>query len=90
MPRGGARPGAGRPRKLVPVDTPAPRPRFDTALDFARWALNAPDAEVPMDAKLRVAVALLREKPMPGKRAMAAEAAQDAEKGTTWERLLQN
>jgi hypothetical protein len=62
MPRGGARPGAGRPKggrkqpaASAPIDG-APqlsRPRFDGPKDFGVWALNAPDAEVSMDQKLR-------------------------------------
>jgi len=68
MARGGARPGAGRPkgsgkRKLAPpaapasqqhVDGGAPaRPRFESAREFGIWALNAPDDQVTMAEKLR-------------------------------------
>ena len=64
MPRGGARPGAGRPRKdiqtqsaaqaLPPVgQDPIPRPVFTGAEDFGVWALNASDREVSMDQKIR-------------------------------------
>lgn len=64
MLHGGARVGAGRKPKRAkssaPVtptggdsDQPA-RTRFEGAHDFAVWAINAPDAEVTMDQKIRV------------------------------------
>lgn len=56
---GGARPGAGRPRKLPPVPDAPPRPEFETARAFGIWALNASDAEVGMDQKIRAMQALL-------------------------------
>ena len=63
MTKGGSRPGAGRPKHLPASQTqgPAsePRPLFGTGGDFAMWALNAPDATVPMDQKIRIASALL-------------------------------
>ena len=55
---GGARPGAGRPRKK-PIVEQAPRPEFGSARDFGIWALNAPDADVSMDQKIRAMQALL-------------------------------
>jgi len=65
MPRGGPRPGfggvqrgAGRPKRIVPEEA-APRPEFSCGREFAVWALNAPDVEVPMDMKVRVALALI-------------------------------
>lgn len=72
MARGGARPGAGRPKggqkaDSAPVDADdrplpnsasvpdvnSPRPTFQTAHEFAIWAMNAPDAEVSMELKIR-------------------------------------
>lgn len=50
---GGARPGAGRPRKPKSEVEQSPRPKFEAAKDFGIWALNAPDAEVSIDQKLR-------------------------------------
>lgn len=62
MANGGPRPGAGAPKgnrnraKKQPPDAPdvhSPRPTFQTAHEFAIWAMNAPDAEVPMELKIR-------------------------------------
>lgn len=68
MPRGGYRPGAGAPRgnknrlggrrRLALADPPQDRPRFASARDFALWCLNAPDAAVPMEAKIRAMAVL--------------------------------
>lgn len=62
MARGGARPGAGRPRskgREKPVADgvlpPTVRPKFEAAAEFLLWAMNAPDHEVDMDQKLRAA-----------------------------------
>lgn len=56
---GGPRPGSGRPRKVVATAPHPPRPVFDTGLTFALWALNAPDSEISIPQKLKVAMALL-------------------------------
>ena len=63
MPRGGLRPGAGRPRK-PPSGSPPPaglsaQLHFETAAEFGIWSLNAPDYEVSMDQKIRAMQALL-------------------------------
>ncbi|NFV80010.1 hypothetical protein [Magnetospirillum aberrantis] len=58
MPRGGARPGAGRKKKATAVDQVAATittdgaPKFDTAKDFAMWLLNNP--AVPLLVKVEV------------------------------------
>jgi hypothetical protein len=71
---GGARPGAGRPKrhKKTPADVEAQqeRPEFDSARSFALWALNADDVTVSMDQKIRACMALLS---LEGKQAAAAE-----------------
>lgn len=73
MPRGGYRPGAGaplgsrnnphgrrgKPKLLVQPEAARDRPSFASARDFALWCLNAPDAVVPMDAKIRAMAVLL-------------------------------
>lgn len=56
---GGARPGAGRPRKQPPPAVLVPRPVFRSGEEFALWALNAPDAEVSIAQKIKIAIALL-------------------------------
>jgi hypothetical protein len=66
---GGARPGAGRPRK-TPITEMPPRPRFETAREFAVWALNAGEDEVSMDQKVRTMQAMLAAE---GKQAAAKE-----------------
>jgi hypothetical protein len=69
MPRGGARPGAGAPlgnrnnrsKRENPVSAfvARERPKFETGKDFALWALNAADDEVPMEVKVRAMQALV-------------------------------
>jgi hypothetical protein len=56
---GGARIGAGRPRKVPASGSTASRPRFKSGRQFALWCLNAPDSEVPMAAKIKAAIALM-------------------------------
>jgi hypothetical protein len=56
---GGARIGAGRPKKVPAPASLPPRPVFTCARTFALWALNAHDSEVSMPQKLKVAVALM-------------------------------
>lgn len=90
---GGARPGAGRPkRKPEPISTVAARQ--DDPKAFLLTVMN--DAKA--DGKLRVDAAKAL---MPymherkgataagGKKAQAEQAAQTAERGTTWSALLQ-
>lgn len=90
MPRGGARPGAGAPlgnrnraRRIEaePSGDMPPRPTFETGRDFAIWALNASDAEAPMEVKIRAMqalVALEGKQPAPGKANDPAEVAETA------------
>lgn len=66
MPRGGPRPGfggkqpgAGRPRKQPIVDEQPPRQPVEGGREFALWALNAPDDQVGMDQKVRLALGLI-------------------------------
>jgi hypothetical protein len=73
MPKGGARAGAGaplgnrnrakrrEPANNAPADNaPAePPPKFETGRDFALWCLNAAEAEVPMEVKVRAMQALV-------------------------------
>lgn len=70
MPRGGARPGAGRPKgghKIVAAPVQAPpadvapsvRPKFESGREFALWVLNAGDHETPMEVKVRAMQALV-------------------------------
>lgn len=64
MPRGGARPGAGAPlgnrnKAKRPELVIGPRPKFESGRDFALWCLNAPDAEAPMEVKVRAMQALI-------------------------------
>lgn len=91
MPRGGARPGAGRKRgsgkvqdvKPAPAaDTISPRPRFASAQAFGLWALNAPEAEVSMDQKLRaMQVLAMIETKKPAEGGTKKEQAQEAVEG---------
>ena len=88
MSRGGARPGAGRPRKVPgryspPVVTDGVK--FQSALDFAMALINDPNT--PLDAKIRLAVAVmpfqharLTEK-LASKKGKTAEAAKKASQG---------
>ncbi len=102
MPRGGYRPGAGRPKgaRSAPKETRLPPP------DVARAARNA--AMTPLDYMLavmrdagaddarrdRMAIAAApycharAADTAPGKTARAAQAAQTAGRGTDWEHLL--
>lgn len=78
---GGARPGAGRPPKRPPVPDAPPRPVFASAKDFGVWALNAADAEVSMDQKIRamqVLASLEAKQPAQQKPADPAETAETA------------
>ena len=80
MPKGGFRPGAGAPlgnknRAKKRLDMPGPtetgpRPKFKTGRDFALWVLNAPDAEAPIEIKVRAMQALVAAE---GKAASASE-----------------
>jgi hypothetical protein len=71
MPRGGVRPGAGRPKRHPVPDGPQQeRPKFDSARSFALWAMNADDQTVTMDQKIRAMQALTT---LEAKQAAAAE-----------------
>jgi hypothetical protein len=89
MPRGGLRPGtggarkgAGRPKKKAPdsaatlMQATGERPKFASAREFGLWAINAPDTEVPIDLKLRAmqVLAPLEAKQAPKDEAPAAPA----------------
>lgn len=52
-------------------DPPSSRPAFTSAQDFALWALNAPEYEVPMALKVKIASALLRAEGKRGATALA-------------------
>ncbi len=89
MPRGGARPGAGRPRKVPGMYSPPPASdsvKFQSALDFAMAVINDPAA--PLEAKIRLAVAVMPFQHMrlaerrASKKGEAAEAAKKAARGT--------
>ena len=92
MPRGGARPGAGRPRKAAPpvpmIASPAGAPLTPLAL------LEAVMLDTRQDLALRVsaAKALLPYRHARvaalGAKAQREADAIDAERGTRWERLL--
>lgn len=56
---GGSRPGSGRPRKTPLEPEMPPRPKHESARDFVLWALNAPDGDVGMDHKVRLALGAL-------------------------------
>ena len=86
MPRGGARPGAGRP--------PKPRPPLAVGLEAVtpeRFLRSVMEDEL-QDLALRIgaAKALLvhQRATAPSKRQHAEEAAATADHGTDWERLL--
>jgi phage terminase small subunit len=96
MPRGGARPGAGRPRKQswerVQEAAKAPQPpgRWMQPLDWMLTILNDPAA--PPDRRDRMAIAAapychakIAEQ---GKKQADDEASRTAAKGTPWEALL--
>ena len=93
--RGGARIGAGRPRKvrIEAASAASPPGPFATAADFLVAILNAEDTS--LDAKLKAARTLLpyqHAKPAPvpalGKKAQADADAQMAGLGTEWEEIL--
>ena len=99
MPRGGARPGAGRPRKPV-VDAPlatraAPvrvAPGQMTPLEYMLSVINDVGAEDARRDRMAQAAAPYvhpkAEAEAQGKKAQRQAAAQTAERGTDWESLL--
>lgn len=91
MPKGGARVGAGAPlgnrnraarREPDAPDGGAPRPAFQSGRDFALWVLNAPDADAPMEVKVRAMQSLISaegKQPAPAsKQPAAADTAETA------------
>ena len=103
MPRGGARPGAGRKPKPVPVATvaasvPAAPPVVQmqrgqmTPLDYMMQVINDPFADDARRDRMAQAAAPYvhprAEAEAPGKKAQREAAAKVAERGTDWEALL--
>lgn len=103
MPRGGARPGAGRKPKIVPTATvaasvPASRPVVQTArgqmtpLDYMMQVINDPFADDARRDRMAQAAAPYvhpkAEAETQGKKAQRQAAAETAERGTDWESLL--
>ena len=104
MPRGGARPGAGRKRKnvtpasvaaSVPAAAPVVRamPGQMTPLDYMMNVINDPSAdETRRDRMAQAAAPYVHPKAAdaaPGKKEQREQAARTAERGTDWEALLQ-
>ncbi len=88
--RGGTRPGAGRPRKVILLRTSDGADRFTDPLDFLLAVMNSPD--LPMAQRVRVALALMpyqhRRQGDITKRERQAAAADRAGEGTAWGDLL--
>lgn len=103
MPRGGARPGAGRPRKNVtpekiaaskPAAKPVVRVKAGkmTPLDYMLGVINDPSADDARRDRMAQAAAPYvhprAEAVEGGKKAQRQAAAHTAERGTDWESLL--
>lgn len=100
MASGGSRPGAGRPRgskAVAPIvhqaiqtlkAAPNGSPAFKSAVEYAMHVIN--DAASPMDAKIRLAVAVMPfqharlEAKAVGKKEAASDAADAAGDGSDW------
>ncbi len=86
MPRGGARPGAGRP--------PKPRPPLAvgleavTPLSFLEHVMRDPTADPGLRVSAAKALLTHQRVTAPTKRQQAEEAAATADHGTDWEALL--
>lgn len=103
MPRGGARPGAGRPRKPVPVEQvatgkpaapPAVRVKAGqmTPLEYMLGVINDASADESRRDRMAQAAAPYvhpkAEAQAQGKKAQREAEARVAERGTDWESLL--
>jgi hypothetical protein len=95
MPRGGHRPGSGRPKGTGAAHVVGQLPR-EVALDPREYLLGVMRDETADPARRdRCAAWLLpyvhhrvADQPPPGKREMAEAAGKDAARGTVWEDLL--
>lgn len=96
MPKGGPRPGAGRPKR----SEPAPAKMILTEamlaglspLEYMLAVMRDPSADAARRDRMAQAAApyVHARAEAPGKKQQAEELAATAEKGTDWERLLAN
>src|SRR3954471_11732551 len=95
--RGGERPGAGRPKRSAQLRRDrimtAPAPGRMSPLDYMLSVMNDPGVDDARRDRMAIAAApyvhTRAADAMPGKKKEAEQAARTAERGTSWDQLLQ-